>query len=407
MRKLLRFPLLVAINKIDKPNALPDRVKKQLADRELSPEDWGGDTVMVEVSAKEKKNLDLLLEMVLLVSDMRQITANPDRLASGTVLEARLDRGRGPVATVLVQAGCLRKGDSFIAGAVFGRVRAMFDDHGRSVEEVGPSSPVEVLGLANVPQAGDVLQVIEDTAKAKQIALYRQGRLREAAMSKTARLSLEHLHDQMESADVKELPLIVKADVQGSVEVLVDALNKNSTDKVKIKVLHSAVGAITETDVLLASASNAIVIGFSVRSERKAADLAEKEKVDIRLHTVIYKLTDEIKKAMAGLLAATTREVSLGKAEIRDTFRIRKVGNVAGSFVSEGKISRGARARLLRDNVVIYEGKILSLRRFKEDVEEVKSGLECGIIMENFSDVKISDVLETFVVEVVAEPVLA
>ena len=404
--KAAKVPLLVAINKIDKPNALPERVKKQLADRDLSPEEWGGETVMVEVSAKEKKNLDLLLEMVLLVADMRDVKANPDRPASGTVLEARLDRGRGPVATVLVQTGCLRTGDSFLAGAMFGRVRAMFDDHGRAIEEAEPSSPVEVLGLESVPQAGDVFQVIEDTAKAKQIALYRQGRLREAAMTKTARLSLEHLHDQLSSADVKELSLIIKADVQGSVEVLVDALNKCSTDRVEIKVLHSAVGAITQTDVLLASASNAIVIGFNVRSERKAADLAGKEKVDIRLHTVIYDLTDEIKKAMAGLLAVKTREVSLGRAEIRDTFRIRKVGNVAGSFVSEGNISRGARVRLLRDNVVIYEGKVLSLRRFKEDVEEVKSGLECGIILENFSDVKISDVLESFVVETVAEPAL-
>ena len=404
--KAAKVSLMVAINKIDKPDALPERVKKQLADRDLTPEEWGGDTVMVEVSAKEKKNLDLLLEMVLLVCDMRDVKANPDRPASGTVLEAKLDRGRGPVATVLVQTGSLRKGDSFIAGAMFGRVRAMFDDCGRSIEEAAPSTPVEVLGLESVPQAGDVFQVIEDTAKAKQIALYRQGRLREATMSKTARLSLEHLHDQMTSEEVKELPVIIKADVQGSVEVLVDALNKCSTDKVRIKVLHSAVGAITETDVLLASASNAIVIGFNVRAERKAADLAGKEKVDVRLHTIIYHLTDEIKKAMAGLLAVRKREVSLGRAEIRDTFRIRKVGNVAGSFVSEGKVSQGARVRLLRDNVVIYEGKILSLRRFKEDVEEVKSGLECGIILENFSDVKLSDVLETFMVETVAEPAL-
>ncbi len=399
-----KVPLLVAVNKVDKPDALPDRVRKQLADRGLMPEDWGGETVMVDVSAKEKKNLDTLLEMVLLVTDMQEVKANPDRAAGGTVLEARLDRGRGPVATVLVQNGTLRTGDSFLAGSVYGKVRAMFDEHGKDVGVALPSTPVEVLGIESVPQAGDSFQVIEDTSKAKQIALYRQSREREASMAKSSRLSLEQLHDQMEAGDMKELPVILKADVQGSVEVLLEALNKCGTEKVKVKIIHSAVGAITESDVLLASASNAVVVGFGVRPERKATALAELEKVDIRLHTVIYELTEEVKKAMAGLLAVVMREVVLGRAEVRETFRIRKVGNIAGSFISDGKITRNVQVRLLRDNVVVYQGRVQSLRRFKDDVEEVKSGLECGIILENFSDVKIGDVLEPFAVEKVKEP---
>ncbi|MCZ6514360.1 MAG: translation initiation factor IF-2, partial [Acidobacteria bacterium] len=399
-----KVPLLVAVNKIDKPDALPDRVRKQLADRGLMPEDWGGETVMVDVSAKEKKNLDTLLEMVLLVTDMQEVKANPDRAAGGTVLEARLDRGRGPVATVLVQNGTLRTGDSFLAGSVYGKVRAMFDEHGQDVSAALPSTPVEVLGIESVPQAGDSFQVVEDTSKAKQIALYRQSREREASMAKSSRLSLEQLHDQMEAGDMKELPVILKADVQGSVEVLLEALNKCGTEKVKVKIIHSAVGAITESDVLLASASNAVVVGFGVRPERKATALAELEKVDIRLHTVIYELTEEVKKAMAGLLAVVMRDVVLGRAEVRETFRIRKVGNIAGSFISDGKITRNVQVRLLRDNVVVYQGRVASLRRFKDDVEEVKSGLECGIILENFSDVKIGDVLEPFAVEKVQEP---
>ena len=401
-----KVPTLVAINKVDKPDAEPDRVKKQLADRGLNPEDWGGDTVMVQVSAKERKNLDHLLEMILLVSDLQENKANPNRLANGTILEAKLDRGRGPVASVLVQTGTLQTGNNFIAGSMYGKVRAMFDEHGQRIERAGPSVPVEVLGLESVPQAGDSFQVIEDTAKAKQIAHFRQSRLREAAMAKTAKVSLEQLHDQMSAGEVKELPLILKADVQGSVEVLVDTLNKSSTEKVKIKILHSAAGAITQTDVLLASASNAIIIGFNVRAERKAVVLAGMEKVDIRLHTVIYNLTEEIQKAMAGLLTVTTREVPLGRIEVRETFRIRKVGNVAGSFVADGKATQNAKVRLLRDNAVVYQGRIRSLRRFKDDVEEVKSGLECGIVLENFNDVKPGDVLEPFMVEKVAEPAM-
>jgi translation initiation factor IF-2 len=400
-----KVPIVVAINKVDKADAQPERVKRQLADHGLMAEEWGGDTVTVEVSAKQRKNLNLLLEMILLVADLQALKANPRRLASGTVLEAKLDRGRGPVATVLVQNGTLHAGDSFIVGAIYGKVRAMLDHCGRPVAEAPPSTPVEVLGLEDVPQAGDRILAIEDTGKARQIALHRQAKQREAALAKSARLTLEQLHEQLAAGDVKELPLIIKADVQGSVEVLADTLNKLSTEKVKVKVIHAGVGAITETDVLLASASNAVIIGFSVRPERKATELAQLEQVDIRLHTIIYSVTDEIKKAMAGLLAVTVKEVTLGHAEVRDTFRISKVGTVAGCAVQDGKITREAKIRLLRDNVVIHEGRVRSLRRFKEDVPEVKTGVECGVALENFNDVKIGDVIEAFVTEKVSEPV--
>ncbi len=400
-----KVPIVVAINKVDKADAQPERVKRQLADHGLMAEEWGGDTVTVEVSAKQRKNLNLLLEMILLVADLQALKANPRRLASGTVLEAKLDRGRGPVATVLVQNGTLHAGDSFIVGAVYGKVRAMLDYCGRPVAEAPPSTPVEVLGLEDVPQAGDRILAIEDTGKARQIALHRQAKQREAALAKSARLTLEQLHEQLAAGDVKALPLIIKADVQGSVEVLADTLNKLSTEKVKVKVIHAGVGAITETDVLLASASNAVIVGFSVRPERKATELAQLEQVDIRLHTIIYSVTDEIKKAMAGLLAVTVKEVTLGHAEVRDTFRISKVGTIAGCAVQDGKITREAKIRLLRDNVVIHEGRVRSLRRFKEDVPEVKTGVECGVALENFNDVKIGDVIEAFVTEKVSEPV--
>ena len=402
-----RVPIVVAINKIDKPEAQPERVKRQLADHDLMPEEWGGQTVTVEVSAKQRKNLELLLEMILLVSDLQGLKANPQRLATGTVLEAKLDRGRGPVASVLVQNGTLRVGDSFIVGAIYGKVRALFDDHGRPVIEAPPSAPAEVLGLEDVPQAGDGLQVIEDTLKARQIALHRQAKLRDAALAKSARLTLEQLHQQLAAGDVKELPLIIKADVQGSVEVLSETLTKLSTERVKIKVIHAGAGAITESDVLLASASNAVIIGFNVRPERKATELAQLENVDIRLHTIIYNVTEEIKKAMVGLLAITYKEISLGRADVRDTFRITKVGTVAGCYIQDGKITREAQIRLLRDNVVVHLGKVRSLRRFKDDVTEVKSGMECGISLENYNDVKIGDVIEAYVKERVAEPAIA
>ncbi len=402
-----KVPILVAINKIDKPDAQPERVKKQLADQNLLPEEWGGDTVVVEVSAKQKKNLDLLLEMILLVADLQGMKANPNRPASGTVIEARLDRGRGPVAAVLVQNGTLHAGDAFIVGPIYGKVRAMLDDRGEFITNAPPSMPVEVLGLEDVPQAGDRLQVIEDTAKARQIAVHRQAKAREAALAKSARLTLDHLHQQLAAGDVKELPLIIKADVQGSVEVLTETLTKLSDDRVKVKVIHAGVGAITETDILLAAASNAVVIGFSVRPERKASELASLEKVDIRLHTIIYELVDEIRKAKAGLLAVKYKETSLAHVEIRETFRVSKVGTVAGCYVQDGKLARDSRVRLLRDNVVVYEGRVKSLRRFKDDVAEVRAGMECGVSLENYSDVKTGDLIEAFVTERVIEEVLA
>jgi translation initiation factor IF-2 len=397
----------VAINKIDKPEADSERVKRQLTDHDLMPEEWGGQTVTVEVSAKQRLNLDLLLEMILLVADLQGLKANPKRLANATVLEAKLDRGRGPVATVLVQNGTLRASDSFIVGAIYGKVRAMYDDRGRPIAEAPPSTPVEVLGLEDVPKAGDRLQVIEDTLKARQISIHRQGKLREAALAKSARLTLEQLHEQLAAGEVKELPLIIKADVQGSVEVLADTLNKLSGEKVKIKVIHAGVGAITETDVLLASASNAVVIGFNVRPERKASELAQLERVDIRMHTIIYNVTEEIRKAMVGLLAETYKETTLGRAEVRNTFHISKVGSVAGCYIQDGKVTRDAQIRLLRDNVVVYQGRVRSLRRFKDDVAEVRTGMECGVTLENYGDVKVGDVIEAYVKEKVAEPVLA
>ncbi len=397
-----KVPVIVAINKIDKPEALPERVKKQLADRGLMPEGWGGDTVMVEVSAKQHKNLELLLEMILLVSDIQELKANPERPASGVVLEAKLDRGRGPVATVLVQNGTLRVGDPFIVGPVFSKVRAMMDDRARQVEVAPPSAPVEVLGLSSLPQSGDHFQVITDVLKAKQTALYREQKLREQQLARSARVTLEDLHAQLAAGAIKELPIILKADVHGSAEVLSESLTKLAGDKVKVKIIHSGVGTITESDVLLASASNAVIIGFSVRPERKAQDLALQEGVDIRLHTVIYEVTEEIQKAMTGLLEPTLREVALGRAEVRQTFRISKVGAVAGCYVQDGRLTRAAQIRLVRDGAVIYTGKVASLHRFKDDVNEVKSGFECGVALENFADIKPGDVLEAFVVERIA-----
>lgn len=398
-----KVPIIVAINKIDLPDAQPERVKRQLSDRGLMPEEWGGDTVMVEVSAKTKKNIERLLEMILLVGDLRELRANPATSASGTVLESRVDKGRGPVATVLVQNGTLNVGDVFICGAVYGKVRALFDDKGQSVKSAGPSSPVEVLGLQGVPDAGDQFQVA-DEAKARHIVEYRQAKLREASLAKsaTSRLTLDQLHEQLKSGEVKDLPIVIKADVQGSVEVLSEMLPKLSNDQVKLKIIHASVGAVSETDVLLASASNAIIIGFNVRPERKASDLAQQENVEIRLHTIIYEVVDEIKKAMVGLLAPVIKEQYLGRAEVRNTFRIKGVGMIAGSYIQDGMMKRDAEVRVLRDNVVIYTGRVVSLRRFKDDVAEVRNGFECGIGISNFGDVKVGDILECFNMEKLA-----
>jgi translation initiation factor IF-2 len=400
-------PIIVAVNKIDKPEAMPDRVKKQLADRGLMPEDWGGTTVFVDVSAKKKTNLNLLMEMICLVADLQELRANPERSASGVVLEAKLDRGRGPVATVLVQDGTLRASDNFVVGNVYGKVRAMFDDRGSQLEEAPPSTPVEILGMEGLPQAGDQFVVVADRDKARGISEYREQKAREAALAKSSRVSLEGLAEQLKTAGTKELNIILKGDVGGSVEVLTDLLSKLSNDKVRLKVLRSGVGAITESDVLLASASNAIIIGFNVRPERKAQELADQDKVDIRLHSIIYELQDEIKRAMTGLLEPTIKETYQGRAEVRETFRIPKVGTIAGCQVVDGLIKRDSEVRLLRDNVVVFKGKVGSLRRFKDDASEVRHGMECGISIANYSDIKIGDVIEAFVTERIAAEVIA
>ena len=400
-------PIIVAVNKIDKPEAMPDRVKKQLADRGLMPEDWGGTTVFVDVSAKKKTNLNLLMEMICLVADLQELRANPTRSASGVVLEAKLDRGRGPVATVLVQDGTLRASDNFVVGNVYGKVRAMFDDRSTQLEEAPPSTPVEILGMEGLPQAGDQFVVVADRDKARGISEYREQKAREAALAKSSRVSLEGLAEQMKTAGTKELNIILKGDVGGSVEVLTDLLSKLSNEKVRLKVLRSGVGAITESDVLLASASNAIIIGFNVRPERKAQELADQDKVDIRLHSIIYELQDEIKRAMTGLLEPTIKETYQGRAEVRETFRIPKVGTIAGCQVVDGLIKRDSEVRLLRDNVVVFKGKVGSLRRFKDDASEVRNGMECGIAIANYSDIKVSDVIEAFVTERIAAEVIA
>jgi translation initiation factor IF-2 len=402
--KAANVPIIVAINKIDKPNANPERVKREMTELELMPEEWGGKTVTVEVSAKKKTNLDLLLEMILLVSDIGELKANPKRSATGTVLEAKLDKGRGPVATVLVQDGTLAVGDTFIAGPIVGRVRALIDDRGRPTKSAGPSTPVEVLGLAGLPQPGDVFQVA-DAARARQIATFREEQAKSRALgAKGGRLTLESLQAQISEGGMKELPIIIKADVQGSAEVLADTLAKLSDEKVKIRIIHAGVGAVNESDVLLASASNAVIVAFNVRPDRNAEEIAARERVDIRQHSVIYNVTDEMKKAMSGLLEPTFKEVRVGVANVREIFKVPKFGTIAGCMVTEGRITRAGetQARLLRDNVVVYEGKIGSLRRFKDDVSEVKSGFECGIGFERFNDIKVGDVIEVFVMERVA-----
>ena len=400
--------IIVAVNKIDKPGANPETVKRQLTELGLMPEEWGGTTVFVEVSAKKKQNLEGLLEMILLVTEIDDLKANPKRSAIGTVLETKLDRGRGPVATVLVQDGTLRVGDNVIAGPVVGRVRALIDDRGRNIKVAGPSTPVELLGLESLPSPGDSFQAVADPAKARQIATFRQGQAKEKSLgAKGSRMTLESLQASLAEGGAKELALIIKADVQGSAEVLADTLVKLTDEKTKIKIIHSAVGAINESDVLLASASRAIIIGFNVKPDRNAADVADREKVDIRYHTVIYHVTDEIKLAMAGLLDPTFKEARIGAATVRETFKVPKIGTIAGCMVNEGIIKRSgdAQARLFRDNVELWTGKIGSLKRFKDDVGEVKTGFECGIGLQGYNDLKVGDVIEVFHLERVAQAV--
>ncbi|PYT70893.1 MAG: translation initiation factor IF-2 [Acidobacteria bacterium] len=395
--KAANVPIVVAINKIDKPEAQPERVKRQLSDLGLMPAEWGGNTEFVEVSAKKKTGIDKLLETILVIAELRDLKANPDAPASGTVLESRVDKGRGPVATVLVQNGTLNPGDFFICGSVFGKVRAMFDDRGRSAKNAPPSTAVEVLGLQGIPEAGDHFQVA-DEAKARHIVEYRQSKQRDAAMARSSggRITLDQLHEQLKAGEVKELPIVIKADVQGSVEVLSEMLPKLSTEQVKLKIIGSGVGAVTENDVLLASASGAIIIAFGVRPDRKAADLAQQEHVDIRTHNIIYEISDEIKKAMEGLLEPVITETYLGRAEVRNTFRVKGAGTVAGCYVVDGILKRDAQVRVIRDGTVIYTSKLSSLKRFKDDASEVRTGFECGAGVANFNDIKVGDVLECF-----------
>jgi translation initiation factor IF-2 len=403
--KAANVPIIVAVNKIDKPNANPERVKKQLADRGIVPEEWaaaGEGTVFVEVSAKKRIHLDLLLEMICLVSDIKAPKATPGRKAVGSVLEAKLDRGRGAVATVLVQDGTLHLNDSYIVGNTFGKVRAMFDDRGRAIEEAGPSTPVEVLGLEAMPDSGDTFLVVADRDKAKGIAQYRKMKERDAQLAKSSRVSLEGLAEQIRTAGVKDLPLIIKGDVTGSVEVLADSLVLMSTEKVRVKVIHSGVGSITESDVLLATASNAIIIGFNVRPERKAAELAQQENVQIRLHSIIYELQDEMRLAMLGLLDPTFKENYLGRAEVVNVFHIPKVGTIAGCRVQDGSIRRDAEIKVMRDGEQVFKGKVNSLKRFKDDAREVTNGMECGIGLSGFNDIKEGDLIEAFSTEKLA-----
>ncbi|HEY0162987.1 MAG TPA: translation initiation factor IF-2, partial [Edaphobacter sp.] len=397
--KAANVPIIVAINKIDKPEAQPDRIKQQLAERGLQLQGWGGNVEYVEVSAKKRINLDKLEEMICLVADVNEQKAQPERPAVGTVIEAKLDRGRGAVASILVQNGTLRTGDSYIVGNTFGKIRAMFDDRGRPISEAGPSTPVEILGLESMPDAGDTFLVMADRDRAKEIARYRTLKEREAQLAKSSRVSLEGLAEQIKQAGMKDLNLILKGDVQGSVEVLADSLEKMSTEKVRVRVLRAGVGAITESDVLLASASNAVVIGFNVRPDRKAADIAERENVEIRLHSIIYELQDEITKAMYGLLEPVFKENYLGRAEVLNVFKITKVGQIAGSIVRDGIIKRDSQVRLMRNGDEVWKGKISSLKRFKDDVSEVRQGVECGIDLGNFKDIQVGDFIEAFTTE--------
>ena len=396
-------PILVAINKIDKPGADPNRVMQQLAEQGLVSEEWGGQTIYVEVSAKKRVGIDHLLEMLLLLAEVQELKANPHRAAKGVVIEAELDRGRGPVATVLVQQGTLKVGNVIVAGLQSGRVRAMNNDKGQRVQTAEPAIPVEVLGLSGVPMAGDTCVVVADERKGRQIALSRQQKHREEMITSKHRVTLEDLHRRIQEGEVKELRMIIKGDVQGSIGPFRESLGRISTEAVRVKVIHASVGAINETDVMLASASNAIIVGFHVRPDPKAQKLAEQEGVEIRLYTVIYDAINEIRQAMEGLLEPTYVERSIGRVEVRQVFTVPKVGAIAGSMVVEGKVCRDSQVRLIRDGKVVHKGRVGSLRRFKEDVREVQSGFECGVGLVNFNDIKVSDVLEVFELESVAQ----
>jgi translation initiation factor IF-2 len=401
--KAANVPIVIAINKIDKPEANPSKVRNELAERGIIPEEWGGQNIFVEVSAKKRIGIEQLLEMILLQAEVMELKANPDRKARGTIIEAKLDRGRGPVATVLIQSGTLRIGDAFIAGIHAGRVRALIDETGKRLAESGPSTPVEVIGFPEVPSAGDIFTVVEDEKRARQIALARQQKQKLAEMAKTKKLTLDELYAKIKDGEIRELDIIIKGDVQGSVEALKEALESITHTQVKVKVIHSSVGGINESDVMLATASSAIIIGFNVRPELKASHSAEKEGVDIRLYNVIYEAIEDVKKALEGLLEPTLKEKPIGRAEVRQLFPISKVGTVAGCYVLDGTMSRSSDGiRVIRDSVVVYDGKIATLKRFKEDVKEAQTGYECGILIENFNDIKVGDILENYIIEKIA-----
>ncbi|HJX57258.1 MAG TPA: translation initiation factor IF-2, partial [Thiobacillus sp.] len=399
--KAANVPLVVAINKVDKPDANPERIRQELVAQGVTPEEWGGDTQFVEVSAKANTNIDGLLDAILLRAEMLELQAAGEGPAKGLVIEARLDKGKGPVTTLLVQSGTLRRGDMVLAGQAFGRVRAMLDESGKTVNEAGPSIPVEIQGLSDVPRAGEDMMVLPDERKAREIALFRQGKFRDVQLAKKQAAKLESMFGQMGAGEVQQLPIILKADMQGSYEGLAHALGKLSTDEVKVNIIHSAVGAITESDVNLALASKAVLIGFNVRADASARKLAESSGVDIRYYNIIYEAVDEVKAALSGMLAPEQRENVIGSVEIRQVFHISKVGTIAGCYVLDGVIKRNAGVRVLRNNVVIHQGELDSLKRFKDDVKEVKANFECGLSIKNFNEIQEGDILEVFeVVEV-------
>ena len=397
--KAAEVPIIVAVNKMDKPGANPDRVMQELTEHGLVPEAWGGDTIFVQMSAKQGEGIDTLLEMILLVSEVEEYKANPNRKANGTVIEAQLDKGRGSVATLLVQNGTLRVGDPIVVGSSFGRVRAMVNDLGRRVKEAGPSTPVEVTGLNEVPQAGDLFIVFDDEKTARQVGETRAARQLASQRNEKTRVTLDNLFEQMKQGEIKELNIILKADVQGSAEALAASLQKIEVEGARVKIIHSGAGAITESDIILATASNAIVIGFNVRPDANAKRAAESENVDVRLHRIIYKAIEEIEAAMKGMLDPEFEEKIIGQAEVRTTFKVSKIGTIAGSYVIEGKITRDSGIRLIREGVVVFEGEIDTLKRFKDDVKEVATNYECGITIKNFNDVKEGDIIEAYVME--------
>ena len=397
--KAAGVPIIVAVNKIDKEGANPDRVLQQLTEYELVPEEWGGDTIVCNISAKQNIGIENLLEMVLLTADIQELKANPDRRAKGTVIEAKLDRGRGPVATILIQNGTLHTGDIVIAGKTVGRVRAMTDDRGRKLDSAGPSMPVEIIGLSEVPDAGDLFYAVEDERMARELAEQRKTEEKDEKAKMQEKITLENLFSHIKEGEVKDFNIIVKADVQGSAEAVTASLRKLSNEEVRVQVIHSGVGGINESDVMLAAASGAIIVGFNVRPEPAAADSAARQDVEIRTYRIIYDCLEEIESAMKGMLAPKFQEVVIGHAEVRQTFKVSGVGTIAGCYVTDGKVQRAAQVRIVRDNIVIHEGVLSTLRRFKDDAKEVSSGYECGMSFEKYNDIKEGDVIEAFVME--------